>query len=132
MDYYSQIASLKEVKKGYEDDLTKAYAEADGYAQEISKIDECKETLVGGYIVDEYDEVIKTLDDLSYSYAEKRNYILESVTPDLMRKISAIDDMIEDLEAKAAAAAATADDLGGLGLDTPTKIGGYCGGDSVK
>ncbi len=103
MDYYGQIANLREIRWGYEKDLYSAEFEANGWETQILKVQESKELLLESCVIDEHDEVAAALDDLISKYRDARHYIMQSVIPTIKQKILTIDDKIADLEAKAAA-----------------------------
>lgn len=109
MDYYSQIASLKELRNKYEKDLSNAQASVVFYENQLKKIDANKDSLRNSVIIDDNDVAFSQYDALATRCKASRDEVVNVTIPNIRNKINEINEKITDL-ANAAAAAEAADE----------------------
>ena len=109
MDYDSQIASLRELKAKYQKDLVYSQQTVAFYDKQLDQLGKLRDAMKDSVVIDDDDVAYDKLDELYNGYSDRRKQINDSIIPDIQSKIEKIDDMIADLEAAKAAAAAASE-----------------------
>lgn len=120
MDYYEQIASLKDLRNKYEKDLSNAQASVVFYENQLKTIDANKDSLRNSVIIDDTDVAFSQYDALATRCKVSRDEVVNVTIPNIRNKINEINDKITDLvnAAAAAEAAAAEEESSGDGVNT--------------